>query len=213
MLKKTELYQDITAAITENSVVFPGDPVFKRARLKSLCEGGCFNLCEISLGNHMGTHIDYPAHVLANGKTSSDYSIVDHIGDGIIIDVPESQAVVREEHIVGHDIQQGDFVLFKTSNSMMSKQSKFNETYVHIDLAAARALIDLRVGLVGIDYISVDAYKEAKLPVHNILLSSGILIVENLELRDIEPGRCRVYVMPMKIPGMDGLPSRVMISR
>jgi kynurenine formamidase len=41
------------------------------------------------------------------------------------------------------------------------------------------------VKIVGIDYISVDAYTDEKLTVHNILLAKEVLIVEGLELKGI----------------------------
>lgn len=67
--------------------------------------------------------------------------------------------------------------------------------------------------VVGIDYISVDRYDAEELPVHHILLSNDVLIVENLELKDIDPGRCKLFVMPLNVPEMDGLPARVVMSR
>lgn len=65
------------------------------------------------------------------------------------------------------------------------------------------------VKVVGIDYLSVDKYEEENLPVHKSLLSNDILIVEGLELNDAPIGRCKVYIMPLNIPNMDGLPARV----
>lgn len=44
--------------------------------------------------------------------------------------------------------------------------------------------------VVGIDYISVDALHAEELPVHKALLERDILIVENLELQGVDPGRC-----------------------
>ena len=50
-------------------------------------------------------------------------------------------------------------------------------------------------------------------PVHDTLLSNDILIVENLELNKVSPGRAKFFVMPLNIPQMDGLPARVIMSR
>jgi arylformamidase len=56
----------------------------------------------------------------------------------------------------------------------------------------------------------VDKYESENLPVHKSLLSNNVLIVEGLELNDVPVGRCKIYIMPMKINKMDGLPARVM---
>ena len=67
-------YYDLTAPITSNTVVYPGDPRFSIDDVASLAEGARFQLCHMHLGNHTGTHIDFPAHVIPGGKTSSDLS-------------------------------------------------------------------------------------------------------------------------------------------
>ena len=60
--------------------------------------------------------------------------------------------------------------------------------------------------LVGIDYLSIEKYMHPGAPVHHILISAGILIVEGLSLSDAPPGPCRIYCLPMKIKGGDGAP-------
>jgi kynurenine formamidase len=39
------------------------------------------------MSNHLGTHIDYPSHIIKNGKNSSDYDINYLIGNSIIIEI------------------------------------------------------------------------------------------------------------------------------
>ena len=59
----------------------------------------------------------------------------------------------------------------------------------------------------------------AKVPTENIktidgksiaALSKEVLIVEGLELNEIPEGRYKIFIMPLKIPKMDGLPARVL---
>lgn len=207
------VYKDLTAAITSNTVIFPGDPIFNSEPITTISSQSCFNLCEIRMGNHTGTHIDFPAHVIKHGKTSHDYSIDNFVGEGVILHVPNNEATINKAFIMEQPILENDFVFFKTKNSTLSKQDAFTDKYVYIEPDAADALLAKKVRVVGIDYISVDAYAATALPVHHILLSNDILIVENLELRDVDPGRCQLYIMPLHIPNMDGLPARVIMSR
>ena len=206
-------YTDLTAAITENTVVFPGDPAFSQSPVASIEHHG-YHLRQMHLGNHTGTHLDFPAHVIKGGKTSSDYTVADLIGDGVIIEVPTNTRTIDASFVNSNAIRANDFVFFKTNNSdRLSKQTPFNADFVYIEPDAAQALVELRVRVVGIDYISVDAYHADTLPVHNTLLSNDVLIVENLQLNNVDPGRCQLHILPLNIPDMDGLPARVVMTR
>lgn len=204
---------DLTSPITSNTVVFPGDPTFQKEKICSIDNKCCFNLFKISMSNHMGTHIDFPAHVIPDGKTSSDYALSQLSGNGIIIHVPEAYAAITRNFIEKQFIKKNDIVFFKTANSTFNKQTPLQEKFVYIESEAAQALLKLQVKMVGIDYISVDNIHDENLTMHKLLLSHNILIVENLELAGVDPGRCFLSVMPLSIPEMDGLPARVSMLR
>ncbi len=201
---------DLTTKITSKTVVYPGDPSFSYESISSIKNGESFELCLMSLGNHTGTHIDFPSHVQENGKTSSDYPIDQLIGAGLIIEVPENHEVITKQFIQDQtDIKNNDFVFFKTKNSEISKQKPFVDNYVYIEPNASEELIRKGVKIVGIDYISVDSPHADDLPVHHSLLSNDILIVESLELNGAPIGRCKIFIITNNIPDMDGLPARV----
>jgi len=205
-------YYDLTAPITSNTVVYPGDPKFSTEDVVSLQSGSKFHLCHMHLGNHTGTHIDFPAHVIPGGKTSSDFPIQDLIGSGLIIQVPDTEKSITREFVKSQQaILPNDFIFFKTANSKISKQAEFTEKYVYIEQDAAEELIQRGIKIVGIDYISVDSYEAESLPVHHSFLSKNILIVEGLELKEAPAGRCKLFIMPNNIPDMDGLPVRVIL--
>ncbi len=146
---------------------------------------------------------------MKGGKTSSDYPLDRLIGSCLIIQVPNDEKSISKEFIEKQNIIHNDFVFFKTSNTTLSKKGNFTERYVFIEPDAAEELLRKKVSVVGIDYISVDRYESESLPVHNILLSNDILIVEGLELNNVPNGRCKVYIMPINVKNMDGLPARV----
>jgi len=208
-------YYDVTAKITKNSTVFPGDPSFE---MENVCHPGnndYFELNKFTMNNHLGTHIDFPGHIVKKGKKSSDYSLDQLIGNGIIIEVPDEAQTIQVHHIeaASESIAKNDFVFFKTSNSKIKKQGELQQKYVYLEPNTAEKLIDKGVNVVGIDYISVDQHENENLPVHQSLLSNEVLIVENLELENVPSGRCKIYIMPLNIPEMDGLPSRVRIEK
>ena len=205
---------DLTVPITTDLPIFPGDPEVVIEQIHSLEKGNTYNLCALRFGNHTGTHIDYPSHVLKNSKSSSDYQLADHIGSGIIIEIPENttqlgitDVFIREQKIDKHDI-----VFFKTSNSKLPK-TQLLKSFVYLTPEGARELAKKEVKIVGIDYMSIDAYEDENLSSHKILLQNSILIVENLDLSLIPAGRYEsINIIPLSIPQLDGLPVRVFVS-
>ncbi len=206
-------YYDVTAKLTKETIVYPGDPTLEIESICEVSEESCFGLSKISLSNHMGTHIDFPSHVLNKGKNSSDYNISDLIGNGIIIEIPKEAKAITKNDIQLHRIEKNAFVFFKTRNSYESKNGPLLDEYVYIESDAVEELLKIQARVVGIDYISVDSIKNSNLPVHHQLLKNDILIVENLDLREIDPGKCIIHISPLNIPEMDGLPARVVIER
>lgn len=200
---------DLTTEISSELVAFPGDPRYCTEIVSSLEEGQKYKLCHMHLGNHTGTHVDFPAHTIAGGKSSSDFPLEYLTGPGIIIKVPAEEKSITRAFVSLQPIMTSDIVFFKTANSQKSKQDPFTEEYVYIEPDAAEELLQKRVKIVGIDYISVDKYEDADLSAHNTLLSKEILIVEGLELKSIPEGRYEIFVVPLNIPDMDGLPARV----
>jgi kynurenine formamidase len=64
------------------------------------------------------------------------------------------------------------------------------------------------VRLVGIDYLSVGD-DEA----HVELLRAGVVPLEGLDLRAVEPGEYRLVCLPLQIVGSDGAPARALLLR
>jgi arylformamidase len=205
----TEKIYDLTAKINTSTVVYPGDPVYRSNDVCSLKAGDAFNLCEEHLGNHTGTHIDFPAHVIPDGKTSDDFNLDSLMGDGMIIEVPEKQKTITASFIKNQPILKNDIVFFKTSNSKISKYQSYTDKYVYLEKEAALALLEKNVRIVGIDYINIDEANANNLPVHHALLSRDVLIIEGLELANAPVGRCRIFIAPLNIQAKDGLPARV----
>lgn len=72
--------------------------------------------------------------------------------------------------------------------------------------SGASYLVDRGVKLVGIDYLSVgDA--EA----HRELLESGVIALEGLDLRAVEPGSYELLCLPLRLEGSDGAPARALL--
>ncbi len=192
---------------------YPGDPRFTCHAVKSLDQGDLFTSYRIAFGNHVGTHVDAPAHFIKGGATVTDLPLevlngrarVVEIHHAEKIDVPELQQLVLMD----------DFrILFKTRNSMIwGNQKHFSKEYIYITEDGARFLVENGIKLVGVDYLSVDRYGDDSFPVHRILLENQIGLVEGLNLSEVEEGEYEMSCLPMKLHGLDAAPARVILKK
>jgi arylformamidase len=103
-------------------------------------------------------------------------------------------------------------VLFKTRNADLIDDPQFRRDYVYISPEAATWLVDHGVRLVGIDYLSVEAFGADEPLAHRALLGAGVVIVEGLDLREPPPGDYELWCLPIKVAGADGAPARVVLT-
>jgi arylformamidase len=90
-------------------------------------------------------------------------------------------------------------------------ETSFHQDFVHLTEDGARYLVEHKVRLVGIDYLSIEHPENPGSPVHHLLLEAGILVVEGVHLLEIPPGEYEIFCLPLKIKGADGAPARVLL--
>ncbi len=203
---------DATLPIREGMITFPGDPPFS---MKPLClrqKGDSFNLAVLSMGTHLGTHVDPPAHYLDGAATVDQIPLDVLVGPGVILDMTGRKEVDRRA-LETSALENHVRVLMKTDNSAKLFDPEFTEDYTHLTEDAAAYLVELGVQLIGTDYLSIERYDSPGAPVHLTLLKAGVLVVEGLYLADIPPGPCEIYCLPLRLQGADGAPARVLIRR
>lgn len=202
---------DITATISNDLVVWPGDPAVSITKRSTIGENGAeANVSHLSLSAHTGTHMDAPLHFLANGNDIMRTDIDALIGHAKVFHISNSKEITYNE-IKDLPIQQGDRVLFRTRNSDTDwEQLPFIDEYVYLTPEAARFLVEKEIRTLGIDYLSVGG-KEGGVEVHKILLGAPVHIIEGLRLNNVEPGDYEMICLPMKVKGSDGAPARVVI--
>ena len=69
----------------------------------------------------------------------------------------------------------------------------------------------LSILLYGTDAFSMDDVNSETLPGHNAMLSSGISILEGLDLTNAPDGLYEFAALPLKIIGGDGSPVRAVL--
>jgi arylformamidase len=202
---------DVSMPLYAGMPGFPGDPEFSSRPVHSLAKGDPYSVSGLSLGSHSGTHVDPPCHFLPGAATVDRLDLEVLNGPCRVVEVPESSRSIGPGEVSA--VPPGTTrVLFRTPNSARwHRKLEFFPDYVAVDDAGAEALLARRVGLVGIDSLSVERDSTGRFPVHHRLLGGGALILEGLLLYDAPAGSYDLECLPLLLRGGDGGPARVVL--
>lgn len=190
-------YIDITKSISTGMKKYPSDPSVRVSRFKSLKKGDSCNLSKLALGSHSGTHIDAPYHIFNNTNTVDKIAIKDLICKVLVADIKE----LSQEAFLKKTARQG-------IGGVLLKDGK-RKAYLTIE--EAKVLVKNKIKVIGTEQMSIENSPGKSHPVHNLLLSEGVIIIETLDLGKVKPGRYRLICLPLKIAKGDGAPARVIL--
>lgn len=201
---------DVTVPLSSILAAYPGDPSVDIVPVAQLAQGDVANVSRVTLSSHSGTHLDAPRHFYALGAT------VDTLDLSILLGPARVCAIGSTSHITADDLRGLDLqgvrrLLFKTPNAVLWDRPGFQHNYVALKASAAHLLVERGVDLVGIDYLSIDAFECQDFPVHRTLLGAGVLILEGLDLRAVPPGDYELIALPLLLRDGDGAPARFLL--
>jgi arylformamidase len=203
---------DVTVPLDANVPVYPGNTPFSIEAIKRMSRGDSSNLSSLHLSAHAGTHVDAPGHMLDGGGDTESLPMELLIGRARVIEVTTRTGIGRDD-LAGHDLSEDLRLLIKTSNSRLWASPEFHKDYVGVTEAGARYLVEHGIKVVGVDYLSVEEFKKPGAPAHRTLPGAGVIVIEGLNLRDVDPGIYEMFCLPMRIIGSDGAPARVLLRR
>jgi arylformamidase len=171
---------DITQELF-SCTVYPGDPIPAFDRVRTMPES-LYNLTNISLCVHNGTHADAPRHFIEHGDAIDELPLDIFYGSCKVDALPTSLDCER--------------LLLKGS------------AVISPELAKEIAASDIR--LLGVEGQSV-ASADNPAEVHQILLDAGVVLLEGLVLSSVKPGEYTLAAFPLKLAGSDGSPVRAVL--
>jgi arylformamidase len=206
---------DVSLVLRPDMVTWPGEPAPRIEPLKRISRGDGNNVSIVTLGDHTGTHVDPPLHFIEGGNTVDKLPLDALVGQCRVLEFQE-QGHITGAWLDGARIPKGaKRLLFKTRNSARwaDPSASFTRDFTTLNASAAKWCVDHGVKLVGIDYLSIEPQgpEKAGYPVHMTLLRAGVVIVETLDLRAVEPGEYELVCAPLKIKDGDGAPARVFL--
>lgn len=204
---------DVSLGIDPGMPVWPGDPSVTLERVKKIEDGANANVSHLDLGVHTGTHVDAPFHFVP-GQSGVDQMALDVlVGPALVIELTkETEQITAEVVAQAHIPANTQRVLFKTRNSdfWVRQERKFQEGFCGIEADGAQALVERKIRLVGVDYLSVAPFKRSR-PTHEVLLNAKMAIIEGLDLSKVPAGIYQLYCLPLKLVGSDGAPARTIL--
>ena len=202
---------DVTVPIRPGMAVFPGDPPLRIELAQAIASGASCNVTRLDMGAHTGTHVDAPVHFIEGGAGAEALPLEALIGPAWVVDGTHLAGEIDEGALKGLGIPASESrLLFKTPNSALWAREGFSDDYIGLTDAAARALVARGIALVGADYLSIAPHGKAA-PTHHAFLKAGVVILEGIDLREIEPGPYDLVCLPLRIMGCDGAPARALL--
>ncbi len=203
---------DVTLRLSPALPTYPGNAPFQIEPVKRVADGASSNVSVLRVGTHAGTHVDAPRHFFDQGAGVDALPLEILIGRTRVIELPTRRAI-GPDAFARIDLRDDIRLLIRTLNSTLWQSKEFTSEFAALTEAGARYLVDQGLKLVGIDYLSIEEFKKPGAPAHHVLLSSGVIVVEGLNLLDVEPGIYDMYCLPLAVVGGDGAPARVVLRK
>lgn len=197
---------DVSMMITEDMIVYPGNPHPVIQRYSSIQEKKTDESL-ISIGSHTGTHADAKMHIQENREGAAAIPLSSFYGRCRVIDLTAVEKEIHRRDLENKPIKRGDIILLKTRNSEQG-YNQFRSDYTHVKIDAATYLVEKGVKTLGFDYLSVKKF-EGDDEVHNMLINN-LTLFEGLNLAGVAEGEYIFLGLPLRI-NCDGAPARIIL--
>ena len=170
----------------------------------------------IDFNTHTGTHLDAPLHFFSGKPSVDQIDLFSFQGKGVVINLKEmnSRSIGAEQlEPFKAALQPGDIAILYTGwgeKRAMTKEYMYEWPYITGE--GAQWLVDRGVKTICIDGMSAGGWPEGTgLPPHEVLLSNGVVIIEELYMDDalLEEEEWYICAFPLKLQGCGGAPCRV----
>ncbi|MDD4252841.1 MAG: cyclase family protein [Methanoculleus horonobensis] len=194
---------DITRDLSADAVLYPGDV---RPRFHEI-DNGQYRVTEMTLGSHTGTHIDAPSHYIEGGMTVDEIPPAVLMGPARVLDCSDVREIIEPAHLAGR-LDGARTILVKT---WFSGRREFDPGYPSLSPASAEMIVEAGIVCLGTDAPSIESFN-CDGSVHRLLLGSGMVVLELLDLSAVPEGDYLMTALPLRLKGGDGSPVRAILS-
>ena len=176
---------------------------------------------DVNFSTHCGTHVEFPLHHVEGGADACTFPLDHLICECQVIEVPgkighpqpgDMSGYITLEDVKKYDdkIKEGDIIFFHTGFDKNWRTDEW-EPFPYLTTEAAQYLVEeKKVFGLGTDATSIEDLNLPDQPNHNLALGNGCCMIESLtNLDKIEGGRALVVMLPLRIPGIEACPCRI----
>lgn len=198
---------DLTHRVESRAEAFPGDSS-PRMTFTARLPKDEFNLTDLSVCVHYGTHMDAPFHFLADGITIDEIPLDWLYGPATRIDIRKGAGeliTVEDFRPYERHLTPGARIILNTGWHARFGQPAFYKDHPDIAHPAGEYLASRQLRLLGMD---LPTPNHDYTPIHKALMGAGVVLVESLANLDALPERFTFCALPLKLAGRDGSPVR-----
>ncbi|CAA9569265.1 MAG: Metal-dependent hydrolase [uncultured Thermomicrobiales bacterium] len=219
---------DLTHVLTEEFPVFPGFPQASLEVVNTVADNGFYTL-QLNMGEHVGTHMDAPAHFIDDGETADQLSVENLVAPLVVVDISaraenDDDAMLTVDDLLAWEGQYGAIptgaivAMYSGWETRLSDPATFlnqgADDVLHFpgfDPEAAAFLVEERtIKAVASDTISIDIGASTDFGVHLTILGAGLFGLESVaNLADAPPSGATLIVGGPKHEGGSGGPTRL----
>ena len=198
---------DLSHPLEHGQQTFPMDP-----KLSIIPHGNTttlkYNISQISMSTHQGTHLDAMYHFIDDGKTLDQMPLDWFFGTTRLLRIPKNakeEITVDDFKVFEKYLTEGAKIIYETGWHRNFGADNFFTEFPTMTLEASKYLASRKVRMIGMDTPtpSYDWYE-----VHHVLLGEEIVVVEALTNLDKLPDSFVFIGFPLNIKGRDGSPTR-----
>jgi kynurenine formamidase len=206
-----------------NGTIVGGDLGRPRFRQRATGHAGTelsILVTEFESASHAGTHVDAPRHFFPQAAGIDELPLEAFWGKATLVSVtkePGEPITIDDILAGGPPAESGDILLIRTGwgRHYISGDTRAYKDHPYLAEPAAEWVVRSGLKMLATDTMSPDLPAPRRpaggypLPVHQLLLKSGVLIAENLNLEQAQPGRYEVFAFPLALAHGDGGPARI----
>ncbi|MFT6069501.1 MAG: kynurenine formamidase [Bacteriovoracaceae bacterium] len=206
--------------LSNETIGYGGAKEFNSEYVRCIAEGDTCTQSSWKLSNHIGTHIDVPAHFSISGKTIDQYPASHWVYDKIdLIEIEAAEGeLIQPKEWVETISQEAEILLLRTN----FERYRGTEAYWARNPGLSKELgLWLRknrpnLRTIGFDLISITSYMhraEGKIA-HRAFLSPDeegvpLTVIEDMKLLGVPENLKTLIVSPLIVAGADGSPVTV----
>lgn len=168
-----------------------------------------YNVLNICMGTHSGTHIDAPLHLIEKANSADEIFPEKFFGNATFIEILKGEnELISLLELKKFDIEEGDILIIRTGWEDNSYKDNYFTNFPYFSVDCADYIISKKIKALGVDIPSVDG-PEQNAAFHKKILAEGIPIIEALvNLKQVTGKRMMFSALPLKIKNADGSPVR-----